>query len=114
MVKPETLKGRDKEVKPENLSAMEFIYGNIDTAYRLSKKVDGKYAQALQQLLEYTGYQVRNFQGYKDEAVLLLDDEFRQQAKRDRLYLSDQSARDRLKRDAISLIKYIGNKTNLF
>ena len=96
VVKPEALRGKDKKVKPENLTAMEFIYGNIDTAHRLSKKVDGKYAQALQELLEYTGYQVRNFQGYKDETVLLLDDEFRQQAKRDHLSLSDQSARDRL------------------
>ena len=96
VVKPDSLKGRDKRIKPEDLSAMEHIYGNIDTAYRLARKVQGKHATALQELLEYTGYQARNFQSYKDEAVLLLDDEFRQQAKRDRLSLSDQAVRDRL------------------
>ena len=96
VVKPDSLKGKDKRAKPEDLTAMEHIYGNVDTAHRLAKKIEGKHAPALQELLEYTGYQVRNFQSYKEEAVLLLDDEFRRQAKRDRLSLSDQAARDRL------------------
>ena len=96
VVKPDSLKGRDKRVKPEDLTSMEHIYGNVDTAHGLAKKVEGKYAPALLELLEYTGYQVRNFHSYKEEAVLLFDDEFRQQAKRDRLSLSDQAARDRL------------------
>ena len=96
VVKPDALKGKDKKAKPEDLSAMEYIYGNIDTAHRLSKKVEGKHTTALQEVLEYTSYQARNFQSYKEDAVLLFDDEFRQQAKRDHLSLSDQSARDRL------------------
>ena len=96
VVKPDALRGKHKKAKPEDLAPIEHIYGNVETAHRSARKVDGKYAPALQELLEYTGYQVRNFHGYKDEAVLLLDDEFRQQAKRDRLSLSDQPARDRL------------------
>ena len=51
VVKPDALKGKDKRVKPEDLSATEHIYGNIDTAHRLSKKLDGKHAPALQELL---------------------------------------------------------------
>ena len=77
VVKPDSLKGKDKKVKAEDLSAMEHIYGNIDTAHRLSRKVEGKHAPASRELLEYSGYQVRNFQTYKEEAVLLFDDEFR-------------------------------------
>ena len=95
-VRPESLKGKDKRAKPENLTGMEFVYGNVDTSLRLSKLVEGKHAPALRELLEYTGYQVRNLQTYKESTVLLFDDEFRRMAKRDKLALSDQSERERL------------------
>ena len=76
MVKPDSLKGRDKRIKPVDLTALEYIYGNVDTGHCLAKKVEGKYGSALRELLEYNGYQVRNFQTYKENAVLLPDDEF--------------------------------------